>query len=78
MRRLAVRIAEHSKPSSPMMEHIAECEGALFSKNNFSIVARGLRGRESRKRYESIWIRYYDRCSLAFNVCERSRELKIF
>ena len=77
-RRLAIRISEHSKPKSPMMEHITNCEGAQFTDNNFSIVARGLRGRESRKRYESLWIRYYDRRSLAFNVCERSRELIIF
>ena len=77
-RRLAVRISEHAKPKSPMMEHINSCEGAKFTDKNFSLVARGLRGRESRKRYESIWIRYYDRNSLAFNVCERSRELKIF
>ena len=77
-RRLAVRISEHSKPKSPMMEHIRSCHGAQFNSSYFSIVARGLRGRESRKRYESIWIRYYDRSSLAFNVCERSRELKIF
>ena len=77
-RRLSVRISEHSKPKSPMMEHITHCEGAQFTDNNFSIVARGQRGRESRKRYESLWIRYYDRRSLAFNVCERSRELIIF
>ena len=77
-RRLAVRVAEHAKPKTPLMEHINGCEGAEFSPTNFSIVARGLRGRESRKRYESIWIRYYDRRGLAFNVCESSRELQIF
>ena len=78
MRRLAIRISEHQKPKSPMMQHIQNCEGAEFDASNFSLVARGLRGRESRKRYESIWIRYYDRSSLAFNVCESSRDLKIF
>ena len=78
MRRLAVRIAEHGKPKTPMMQHISNCEGAEFDNRNFSIVSRGLRGRESRKRYESIWIRYYDRNSRAFNLCESSRELKIF
>ena len=77
-RRLAVRIKEHSKPKTPLMEHIKGCKGSDFSPTNFSIVARGLRGRESRKRYESIWIRYYDRRGLAFNVCESSRELQIF
>ena len=61
MRRLAVRISEHAKPKTPMMQHITNCEGSEFSSKSFSIVARGLRGRESRKRYESIWIRYYDR-----------------
>ena len=78
MRRLAVRISEHAKPKTPIMHHINACEGAEFDHKNFSIVSRGLRGRESRKRYESIWIRYYDRNSLAFNLCESSRELKIF
>ena len=78
MRRLAVRISEHAKPKTPMMQHIKDCEGSEFSSKNFSIVARGLRGRESRKRYESIWIRYYDRKSRAFNLCESSRDLKIF
>ena len=78
LRRLAIRISEHAKPKSPLMEHILKCEGAQFSETNFSIVARGLRGRESRKRYESLWIRYYNRRSLAVNVCERSRELTIF
>ena len=77
-RRLAVRIKEHSKPKTPLMEHIKGCKGSDFSPTNFSLVARGLRGRESRKRYESIWIRYYDRRGLAFNVCESSRELQIF
>ena len=77
-RRLAVRVSEHAKPKSPMMEHIQKCEMAVFSYSKFSIVARGLRGRESRKRYETLWIRYYDRRSLAFNVCESSRDLKIF
>ena len=77
-RRLAVRIKEHSKPKTPLMEHIKGCKGSDFSPTKFSIVARGLRGRESRKRYESIWIRYYDRRGLAFNVCESSRELQIF
>ena len=77
-RRLAVRISEHSKPKTPLMEHIKSCDGSDFSPTKFSIVARGLRGRESRKRYESIYIRYYDRRGLAFNVCESSRELQIF
>ena len=77
-RRLAVRIVEHSKPKTPLMQHIKSCDGSDFSPTNFSIVARGLRGRESRKRYESIWIRYYDRRGQAFNVCESSRELQIF
>ena len=77
-RRLAVRISEHSKPKSPMMQHIAHCKSAHFTDSHFSIVARGLRGRESRKRYETLWIKYYDRRSLAFNICESSRELTIF
>ena len=78
MRRLATRILEHSKPKSPLMSHINECEGAEFDRNLFSIVARGLRGKESRKRYEAIWIRHFDRGSKAINICESSRELKLF
>ena len=77
-RRLAVRISEHAKPKTPLMEHVTSCPGVEFRDRNFTIVARGLRGRESRKRYESIWIRYYDRRGLAFNVCESSRDLQIF
>ena len=77
-RRLATRISEHSAKKSPLMRHITDCEGAEFDRNLFSIVARGLRGRESRKRYEVIWIRHFDRSSKALNVCESSRELKLF
>ena len=78
LRRLAVRAKEHSNPKKPLMSHIKECEGAEFDFNLFSIVARGLRGRESRKKFETIWIKYYDRNSLALNVCESSRPLKLF
>jgi len=77
-RRLATRISEHSAKKSPLMRHINECEGTEFDRNLFSIVARGLRGPESRKRFEAIWIRHYDRAALRINVCESSRELKLF
>ena len=77
-RRLAVRVVEHTKPKSNVMQHVKICPAAQFSYNKFSIVARGLRGRESRKRYETLWIRYYDKRSLAFNVDKSSRDLKIF
>ena len=77
-RRLAIRVVEHTKPKSNVLEHVKICPSAQFSNSKFSIVARGLRGRESRKRYETLWIRYYDRRSLAFNVDKSSRDLKIF
>jgi len=77
-RRLATRISEHASKKSPRMRHINDCEGAEFDRNLFSIVARGLRGPESRKRYEAIWIRHFDRGAKAINVCESSRELMLF
>ena len=77
-RRLATRISEHASKKSPLMRHINDCEGAEFDRNLFSIVARGLRGPESRKRYEAIWIRHFDRGAKAINVCESSRELMLF
>ena len=77
-RRLAVRAGEHAKQKSPMMDHIRECDDAEFSLTKFSIIAKRLRGREARKRYESIYIRYYDRHTKTINVCKSSRQLLIF
>jgi len=44
----------------------------------FVAVARGLRGRESRKRYETFYIRHHERRGLAINVCKKSREMVLY
>ena len=78
MRRLDVRASEHGQEKSKMMEHIGESEACQFDKGNFSVVAKRLKGREARKRCESIYIRYFDRRALTINTCESSRQLQIF
>ena len=40
----------------------------------FVPVARGLRGGESKKRYETFYIRHHERRGLAINVCKKSRK----
>ena len=85
MRRFAVRIDEHASKKSPLSEHIAECDACEphdpggtkeVDKSRFSIIAKRLRGREARKRYESIYIRYFNKKAL--NICSSSRDLVIF
>ncbi len=44
----------------------------------FTIVARGLRGHDSRKRYESLYIKYYDRRALTVNTQKSSRPLALY
>ena len=39
-RRLTVRVAEHTKPKSNVMQHVKICPEAQFSYSKFSIVAR--------------------------------------
>ena len=77
LRRLAVRAAEHGKPTSPLMKHIDACGGA-FSTGNFSVISRGLRGRESRKRCEALYIKFYARRAKTVNIQSASRELVLF
>jgi len=77
-RRCSVRIAEHSKNTSKVMEHIEICPTAKFSVGNFSILAKRLRGREARKKYETLYIKYYDRHAGTINTCEASRTLVLF
>ena len=78
MRRLDIRAEEHGSEKSPMMEHIRESQNCQFDKGKFSIVAKRLRGREARKRCETLYIRYFDRRAQTINVCESSRTLQIF
>jgi len=61
-----------------MMEHIQECPGAEFSISNFSIIAKRLRGREARKKYETLYIKFWDRRAGTINICEASRQLFLF
>ena len=76
-RRLAVRAAEHAQEKSPMMEHIKSCETG-FSRTNFSVVARNFYGRKAREKYETLYIKFYDRRAISMNICTASRALTIF
>ena len=76
-RRLAVRAKEHAQNTSPLKIHAAECQNS-FSYHNFSILAKGLRGIESRKRCETLYIKHYDRRAQTVNTQTTSRELIIF
>ena len=51
---------------------------AKLKPERFVPVARGLRGRESRKRYETFYIRHHERRGLAINVCTKSREMVLY
>ena len=44
----------------------------------FSIVARHLRGKEARKRFETVYIQFYNKRAQTVNVCEKSRTLAVF
>ena len=84
-RRLAVRVKEHQTHKvSAIFEHIQECaeSGSHVERDRFTIVAKRLRHRDARKRFESIYIRYYDKrannSTGTMNNCKTSRELVIF
>jgi hypothetical protein len=77
LRRLAVRAAEHANPKSPLMKHIQFCNNS-FSVGNFRVIARGLRGKEARKRCETLYIKFYARRAKTVNVQSTSRELVLF
>ena len=80
-RRLDIRVDEHGrnteKSRSPMMNHIIEC-GSTFDRGRFSVVARGLKGALSRKKYETMIIKHYKKFKSCMNICETSRSLSIF
>jgi len=83
-RRFSIRIQEHlTSKNSAIFEHQHECvDSSLLDRDKFTIVAKRLTHRDSRKRYESIYIRYYDKkanhSGSTMNNCKRSRELVIF
>ena len=77
LRRLAVRAGEHSKKSSPMSEHLAEC-GKIFDENRFTIMARNLKGMTARKKYETMMIKWYSKQGTLMNICEVSRNPTLF
>ena len=77
-RRCYVRATEHSKMASKMMEHINGCPEAEFSIKNFSIIEKRLRGRDARKKYETLYIKFWDRRAGTINICEASNELVLF
>jgi len=76
-RRLHVRATEHRDKNSPLSEHLGHC-GSKFLYKNFKIIARNLKGSESRKKFESLYIKFYDKRCLTMNICSSSRELTIF
>ena len=76
-RRLVIRAEEHAGKTSPLMEHLGKC-GENLSFGNFSVVAKRLYGRESRKRYDTLYIRYWEARGKAMNICSSSRMMTIF
>ena len=44
----------------------------------FTIVARGLRGKDARRRYESLYIAYYNRRAITLNTCTSSKDLVLY
>ena len=78
-RRVGVRGKEHAREGSKIREHTDECEkSGGFSLLNFSILARGLRGQDSRKKYETFYIQWHVRRELVINTCEKSREIVLY
>ena len=73
---------EHqTSKTSAIFEHIQECAEAshLVERDKFTIVAKRLKHRDARKRFESIYIRYFDKkAHQTMNNCKSSRELVIF
>jgi hypothetical protein len=67
LRRLSVRIDEHrTSKNSAIKEHIENCattSDRIVDRDKFTVVQKRLRNQDSRKRYESIYIRYYDKKS---------------
>ena len=76
-RRLHIRALEHNDKNSPLTEHLQHC-GSKFLYKNFKIIARNLKGSESRKKFETLYIKFYDKRCQTMNICSSSRELTIF
>lgn len=80
-RRLSIRISEHqTRKDSAIKDHILVCTSSdTVERDKFSVVAKRLRHRDARKRFESIYIRYYDkRAHSTMNGNKSSRELACF
>ena len=80
-RRLSIRISEHqNRKESAIHDHILVCTSSdTVDRDKFSIVAKRLRHRDARKRFESIYIRYYDkRAHSTMNGNKSSRDLACF
>ena len=84
-RRFSIRIDEHmSCKNSAIFEHTKECADSSQVerdklKSQFTIIAKHLKHRDARKRYESIYIRYYDKkAHSTMNNCKSLRDLVIF
>ena len=80
-RRFSIRIHEHqTHKESAIYQHSKECkDSSLVDRDKFTIVAKRLNHRDARKRYESIYIRYYDKkAQSTMNNCKSSRDLVIF
>ena len=80
-RRLSIRITEHqTKKESAISDHVVTCTSSdTVDRDKFSIVAKRLRHRDARKRFESIYIRYYDKkANSTMNGNKSSRDLAIF
>ena len=80
-RRLDIRVDEHGrnteKSRSPMMTHINDC-GGIFDRGRFSVIARGLKGTLSRKKYETMIIKHYKKYKACMNICDTSRSMSVF
>ena len=57
--------------------HLAEC-GEVFDENNFTIMARNLKGMTARKKYETMMIKWYSKQGILMNICEISRNPTLF
>ena len=68
-RRFQIRIDEHTThKDSAIFEHTNTCTHATaVERDRFAVVAKRLRHRDARKKYESIYIRYYDKKSKEHN-----------
>ena len=64
--------------------HVKDCPDCATSshtveRDRFTVIAKGLKDDDTRKRYESIFIRYFDKkAHRTMNDCKSSRELVIF